>query len=1099
MPISGKIDNSPKSKKRILKWVLIFAGAVIVSYLGYNIAGERFLKRIAHQKIEKLTGLDIEIEQISFEFPANVTMKSLRGSCVDEAFSKMQTISASRLKASFSAMSIVSFSPRLNSLELDGFSFNLQRNSSGKWNIPLLISGKKKSNNHPPEITLLNGNINISQFDGENSRELASLPVRRFLFYQFGKPNSYNFIFDSAQNGFFSGTRCAGSILLEDEVKVRMSGNFFNTDLPIFGNQWRIMDMRLAMNLTSEIINVESLTANIGDETKVKFSGNFTYDKIRPLKNCELKISNAIFSNVPRESAFYYSPQLRELSGVQAQKIYDRYSPSGKCDLSFFFSTPETENIPGGWKCLIDWLDGEVAFYKFPYRLKKLRGEMYVDLKRVDIEKITASHGNNEMVISAHSVYKNKFPDDWFCDVNVSCLRGEIDDDIYKALLPAHKKVWLSFMPSGEVSLDFNFNHSPEKGKTFTVDIGLLGVDAAFAPFPYPLRETTGSLIISRGKVLIEDFHSISGDAELFAQGSIVRDGNIKYDIVINADNIPVDDTLRSCLENRFRNIYDQFSLENACGGAVVTLGNSISDKSKIDYEISVDLRSDKILYRDFTVPFNDVSAKLILGKEAAQLIAFNADFLGGNIVADGQIGYDRNSSYNVNFGAREIKKTSSIIDELPESVSASFENIKFQGDISAAGNFYRAPHGNTDYDISIAFDENSFSLGGVDFQELTGGITLTRGSLKLENASAIYKQENTGNNTIFSLSGEFLRDKTQIKKGRYDLNIKGLSLENELFSLFQGSKKLFDQVSPKGLVDLSLQNEMTRLDQGVRNDFNVAIEMDSVSLFDPKKLSNLAGTFKGAGRFLGGLEYLRGDLGLASIDFSGLECRGVQSELVYKKGMGLVTAEDIIGDIYGGHFSVAGRIVENENGNLVYSYKIDIDKVEIDKLLILGKENKLSGSEQVFGKVSGTYSGEGVFGEKETLRGRVDMDAENVSLKQGSLSANIVEEIVSKAMPMYTFESLDIDAYVFGSKIIVDDMYLLSEGISFRGGGEIDLLGESVNLKLTAHSGNLSKNPGMGESLANALGSILANISVKGKLSQPDVEVKMLGFIKGN
>ncbi len=1099
MPISGNFNSSPIHKNILLKWLPILVGAVVVIWLGYLLIGERILKELAHQQIEKLTSLSFEIEDLSFGFPAKITMRSLRGSSNDESFSKKDVIVASKLEAKFSVTSLFLLAPRLKSLKIDDFKFNIERNKAGQWNIPLPSFTKKKTSKKLPKISLSNGIVCVSRFDANGSLSTVSLPVEIFTFHQSKIEKSYNFVFNSAREGLFCGTKCSGSFTLGKRIEVMVEGNFYNTGCPILENQWQINNMHLNMLLDSQGFSIEKLTANIGEKTKLEFTGDFNFDKTNILKSCKLDIYDAVISNEEKINTFYYGPKLRQLSGPHVRKIYDQYNVSGLCDISFSFNTKETEQILGGWKCLVNWKDAKATYYKFPYELEHLSGQAYIDLKKVFIDKLVGHHGENDVVISASSVCGEKFPDDWNFNLDITSKRAVIDDDMYAALNPREKKIWLMFAPTGEIAVDFNLKHTPNSAKTFTLNLKAIDVNASYSGFPYPLKGVSGDIVITPKKIVLKDLVSDNSPVNLVANGDVILGKKPDYDITIEARDFAIDETLRSCLEDKFRAIYDKLSLENAKGSATIRITNSPNSDTKIGYAISTKVRAKKLRYLDFPMQLNKVLAQIEFTPTKASIKSLTGDIEGGGkLEISGSFGLLKNSSYDLSFKASQFLFRREFLSKLPDRVSSLLSPLDFAGIISIDASVDRRRDSATQYDINLNLSDDKLTFKGLDFKDLNGRINVKNDSLEFDGLSGILDQGESVTDASFNLDGDFSLDGYKLNKGKYSLYAKNISLGKDVVGRINPKPlDILEKLSPSGFAGIWLDGEIDNTKATLDNKFNLQLSTKDASLFKDKRVNSINGFFKGKGRFSEKLQYLRGSLDIDNLNIYSLKCENLKSEIVYKEDMGLASAEDLKAKLAGGSIIVGGRVAKNVKGDWIYTYRVTLEDVDFSKLLNPFSNKKQQRIEKISGNANIKYSAQGAIGDKESLRGRVSILVDDVAFAQSSLSAQIVKEVVTEAMPQYKFDRTSIDAYILGERVIVEDMYLIGSRVSFVGGGILDLKARTIDLKLTAHSSDVSPEPNMGLSLVNALGGNIANITIKGNFSEPEVEVKMLGLTK--
>jgi hypothetical protein len=101
----------------------------------------------------------------------------------------------------------------------------------------------------------------------------------------------------------------------------------------------------------------------------------------------------------------------------------------------------------------------------------------------------------------------------------------EITDDLIAHLPVSLNKLLGQLQPKGNVNLGINVNKAPaDHSPDYKITIDCLGNTVHFANFPYPLKDITGSLIITPDNILLRDLAvTTAGDVRIMAGASAVK------------------------------------------------------------------------------------------------------------------------------------------------------------------------------------------------------------------------------------------------------------------------------------------------------------------------------------------------------------------------------------------------------------------------------------------------------------------------------------------------------------------------------------------------------------------------------------------------
>jgi hypothetical protein len=98
-----------------------------------------------------------------------------------------------------------------------------------------------------------------------------------------------------------------------------------------------------------------------------------------------------------------------------------------------------------------------------------------------------------------------------------------------------------------------------------------------------------------------------------------------------------------------------------------------------------------------------------------------------------------------------------------------------------------------------------------------------------------------------------------------------------------------------------------------------------------------------------------------------------------------------------------------------------------------------------------------------------------------------------------YVFESLQLDSYIRGEKLLIEHLDISGASMAFQGSGVLDLVKEDLNLSLMARNRQrlASAEPTALQSLTEGLGGAVVRMEITGPVSDPDINTKSLPVLE--
>ncbi|MHC5062339.1 MAG: hypothetical protein ACYTFK_14900, partial [Planctomycetota bacterium] len=240
---------------------------------------------------------------------------------------------------------------------------------------------------------------------------------------------------------------------------------------------------------------------------------------------------------------------------------------------------------------------------------------------------------------------------------------------LYAALSPEHKQGWDDFSPTPQSLVATNFRSVRDKERAGKVlEVTLLGTDAKYRKFPYPLENLRGKLIFTGGDVEVVDVVSQVGDRRIRVNGETrMKDGKREYDVLVDAENIELDDVLLGALPEAQQRVYKQVKASGFVEGQVKIFTETEGDEQA---SFTADVRFKDARFEGDEFPFliTNVSGDAVFTKDSILLKGLQGTYNNGNVNLKGTVWPGdtlEDWGYNLELRAKEI--------ELREEFTGSF------------------------------------------------------------------------------------------------------------------------------------------------------------------------------------------------------------------------------------------------------------------------------------------------------------------------------------------------------------------------------------------------------------------------------------------
>jgi hypothetical protein len=642
---------------RVLRWLAEFAVAVLMVLLVFFLA-RRSLPKVAIARLSEMTNTTIETDDLHFDPNGSVLVRNLVIKPHTSTPYDNSILKAEEVLVKFRLGSLLLLSPQLKEVTVNGFVIRVQHDlDADTWNVSALDAalttakeGKK------PRMTLENGKIQYAKVKDGRIRVAAEAPISARFRPAEEILGGYSFDMTTTPEQRFDSSMLVGNWT---PGRIIVGGRLSSSDLPGFDRPW---------------------TINTINSTLQYDTTNKTYSLVAEVNDMEGPAS-------PRRRLFAVdSPTLYEAIPVlkSLQAFFERYGPSGRVDMKLKahgkYSDMSNSKISGSISCT----NAAAMDSRFPYAADSITGTLDFTQNRIAFNNVTGRHGDVDIQVSG---WMMDFGPDWKYQVQITSGNMLVDKDLYNALGPKARAFWDMFSPTGTVALNYTLSRFSQTSELTALAIELLSVDATYAGFPYPLTDSTGGLFFGPTEMVFSDVTSARNGHTITINGNIVSgaDDRSLYDIVIDATDVAIDETLARCLPAGQRAFYDRFDMNGVFDGRIRVFTDDTTDGTAT-YVADITVKDTKLKAHSTPIELQNVTARAMITPEITQVQEFEGVYGGGTVSLMADFRAGSNSSellYCANVIGTETSLDSNLISVLPSPINELLMELNPTGRIS--------------------------------------------------------------------------------------------------------------------------------------------------------------------------------------------------------------------------------------------------------------------------------------------------------------------------------------------------------------------------------------------------------------------------------
>ncbi len=1110
---SGKAVE-PAGGRRIVRRLLIALIPACGLFAVILMAGWG-LRYVAVGQIIELTGAKVETESVDVNFDGSVFIEKLAVRPHKSKDGDGAILEAARVYARFGIGSLLLLRPRLKQISVSDFVFDARYDSDrNRWNVAALnMKLPKRGGGRMPAVSLEKGILRYSKVSSGQVKVVAEIPVDA-KFGPADEPHEgYGFTITTARIRAGLGKRSLTGFWKPG--RLTLSGGISSDDIAAFESVW--------------MINV--LACELNYDRNGEYSLRLV---VKDLRNQHRPVDDVPFTPPPE-----FLKKSRNFAALR--EFFDRYDPQGQVDIELEASGNLNRLRESRFAGKVYCRDVAVRDREFPYPIEHIAGQVDFTEKSVVLNNLQGQHGDIKVAFAGTCEH---FGSGWGHEIQVTSGNMALDDGLYNALSAKEKKFWSAFSPTGLVAIDYRTLRKPGGEKERTLAVELLGAEAAYRGFPYPLENLSGRLVFERDNVVFSDVVSRFGGRSIALNGTsaALSASRPQYEVTIKAQDIPLDSMFAAALPDRHRLLWDGLAL-SGLADADVNVTTAAGSKGSTGFVADVALKESSLKVGKLARPFSNVSGRIVFRPEMTEIEQLNGRYAQGAVSVTGRIwssdGAER-PCYDLSLQAKQLELDDDLVCMLPAAAKRVVSKLQPGGSVDLSMELKKDETVDRPVDYKVVVDCMDGHVGAhlpansagdlpIDsgmfsypLKNVRGRLTITRDEIALEGITAVAGDYGTHETqaSLVRIDGQIALANGALSGASLRLNADNVFFDRRLASALPASvRSLYLWLSPAGRFDLSLDKmQISSSQDGEKEvDFSSVIKFKECNLHAQPLITQLNGTLETKGLYKTDSGFYEGGVVLTAdtMKIKGVSVTGLRADMYYDQGAERWVCEELIGNCYGGR--LAGKIELKQAGDAISEYQVRIgfDNVDVGDLIeyrTVPKETVGLSDSQAHAPSRGTRHTRGKVGGSLNIIGRMEEGTHNYS-RIGSCKLTLSDMQIGKASPLekllsvlslteprdFVFERMVVDSYIKQSRVFLRHLDLSGDAVAFNGSGWIDLANERIDLALFARGPRLAVGqPSVIGSLPESLGGAVVRIDVTGNLYDPDVTRTTLSVIKG-
>jgi hypothetical protein len=352
--------------------------------------------------------------------------------------------------------------------------------------------------------------------------------------------------------------------------------------------------------------------------------GNVIFsDVVSQVNECKITINGEVATESDSDSVYDISVKVNnvpldsalEMSLPDEQRnLYNQIRPTGLADGSIKISGRDSE--PAAFTADLDFKKASLVSDRFSSPVSDISANAVFTPEMITVSDFSGRYGGG-LVSLAGSIWPERESRKSRYQLSMNFERIMLNDDLFSFVPESLKEIVTELKPKGKLNLVVDLNKKdPAAPPDYEITIDCLGDSADFPQFPYPLKDITGSLEITKDSITLKEIAATLDDNILATEdeSTIKLNGRIALAdnsfssalLDISAKDMFLDECLIIFLPKHIEPLYNELSP----AGRVDLDFKNVRILSADDAQKSVDFTGD-ITFKNCSFKFSDAETEL--------------------------------------------------------------------------------------------------------------------------------------------------------------------------------------------------------------------------------------------------------------------------------------------------------------------------------------------------------------------------------------------------------------------------------------------------------------------------------------------------------
>jgi hypothetical protein len=1045
---------------RRMVWFVVF---LFAAWVLFGLVGDRVLLPIAQRQLAELTGGRVRIDSVEFTAYGMVRMNNLIIEPLEGRLYDNALLEAERVEGWFSVTSLLKFRPCLRSLRLKQFVINVEYDiDQDQWNLRTINLSGPDLSGPVPFVFADQGTLRLRRIRDGRIEPLVVLGVSGSFGPVSGQPDQFSYFLGVDDRLGFGGSELRGTLRVSQPGELSCLGRIRMGASPVFDNSWDIHDIDADLLLSQGKLEVRKLSCRVGPNSTLAISGTIGEFPRRPQLAVRVQLNDWTIDPQAHPDTLVYSEPIRQWLGGPLRQFLEQYQPRGRGDIDIDCTGPLLEpgkiQLSGVVRCR----DIAVQYEKFPYRLEQTEGTIEVTQDSAVFDSLRARHGPVHLTLSGRFQSQGDKR-----QLRVTSENMLLDQDLYKAISEKQKALWFTFSPHGPARIDYRYQAEGEQPPNTRLEVGLNGTSAVYQHFPYPLRQLIGRVSIEKDRFILDDVVSKYDGRTIVLRGQItaIDTDRPRYQITVDANDIPIDSTLKGALTEKQREFFDNFEVDALTDVRVKIFPNEVG-RRLVEYIASARIRGATMVFGKFPLPLTEVTAQADLTPDVVVLHSMTGRNGAGRVEVSGLI-WPPNEirtqpGYCLTIRAIDLSLDDRWLQALPPQAASVIEQIHPAGKVNVSASISADPGQSgcqpNRVEVECLGNEIRWPAFPYPIRNLTGRIIITPDRVEV---------------------GDIKADRIQISP--------------KTLADFKGpARRILDALAVTGQIDIQVPKAVyVHPPSGPDSlDYSATIGFRQCELGKSGFVKGLSGTVQSSGSYtLGqGLTRCDGSVRTDAFTVAGRDLGRLSAEIAFDPDRGVFVSRDFRTDCHDG--KILGNLELGTRGDDALGYRLELmfDSVVAAEILAQRLVGGQPSDASRAGRASGVFTLAGKLDRPDSSTGRLNMEIGELQLARQTVAGQVLSAAKLNEASDELFDRISVNAWVRNRQMVFDEVFMSGPRSLLKGAGSLDLQSGQVMLDFTVSPARGSKDPSFLQSLALALSSAIVKVEVRGPIDNPTV-----------